>query len=118
MNAGRVYIREPFATLVALGEKRIETAHMRLPDRFALTWLDVQNEYREALGRVRFRGYIQWHAADAFDLDYSRHRVAPDSPYHYSNRRSTFGWLIDDVELYGKPKPMPPMKSQFRLELY
>ena len=117
MNAGRVYIREPFATLVVHGFKDLETAHIRLPERFALTWLDVQTEDRVSIGRVRFGGWIQWHDADAFDSDRKRHGVGPASPYHFNKRRSTFGWIVEGAESW-KPKPMPPMKSQFRLELY
>lgn len=118
MTSGRVYIRQPFAASVVSGTKRIETAHMRLPARFALTWLDVQTEQRELVGRVMFNGCTQWHTADAFDTDYVRHHVAPGSPFHFNNRRSTFGWWVYAFEPYAEPKPMPPMRSQFRLELY
>ena len=117
-TGGRVYVREPYAGAILRGEKRIETAHIRLPERFAQVWLDLQTEDRTAHGRVRFRGHIQWHTVDAFDADVRRHRVEPGSPYHFANRRATFGWVVDAVEVYRQPKPMPPMNSQFRLELY
>lgn len=116
--AGRVYVRQPWADLLVSGRKRVETAHMRLPDRFLLQWLEVQTEDRQAVGMVLFSSWIKWHTADAFDAAYRRHLVTPDSPYHWTNRSRTFGWGVLLAHRYAKPKPMPAMKSQFRLELY
>lgn len=118
MSAGRVYVRGPWASLLVKGQKAIETAHMRLPDRFAGVWLDVQNEDAVVVGRVRFDGWVQWHTADAFDQDHRRHKVPPDSPYHFNQRRRTFGWRVGAFEAFDQPRPAPRMRSQFRLELY
>jgi len=118
MTAGKVYVRQPWADMLVSGRKRIETAHMRLPDRFAGVWLDVQTEAATIVGRVRFDGWIQWHTADAFDADGERHLVGPHSPYHFNKRRQTFGWKVAEFEPLSQPKPAQRMRSQFRLEFY
>ena len=118
MTQGKVYIREPWAREVVQGRKKIETAHIRLPDRFLDQWLDVQNEHRLIIGAVRFKGWIQYHTREAFDDDFRRHKVLQDSPYHFDNRKRTFGWIVQDTVAYDQPLDADPMKSQFRLEHY
>ena len=117
-SEGRVYVREPWASLLVSGEKRVETAHMRLPDRFLWRWLDVQTEAAEVVGRVLFTGWVQWFDADAFDRAHYRHRVPQESPYHFNNRKRTFGWQVASFERFEAPQPTKRMTSLFRLELY
>jgi hypothetical protein len=115
---GRVYVREPWASLLVTGAKRIETAHISLPDRFALQWLDVQTEAGEVVGRVVFDGWTRWFDADTFDREFHRHRVPSTSPYHFNNRKRTYGWRVCAFEAFSQPAPAPRMRSQFRLEQY
>jgi hypothetical protein len=115
---GRVYVREPWASLLVTGAKRIETAHISLPDRFALQWLDVQTEAGEVVGRVVFDGWMRWFDADTFDREFHRHRVPNTSPYHFNNRKRTYGWRVAEFEAFSQPVPAQRMRSQFRLEQY
>jgi hypothetical protein len=115
---GRVFIRQPWADLIVVGRKKIETAHISLPSRFWGKWLDVQTEKREIIGVVCFNGWIRWHTCDAFNDDHYKHMVGPDSPYHYNNRKRTYGWHVWQCLKYDMPKVATPMRSQFRLEFY
>ena len=118
MTNGKIYIREPWAREVVQGRKTIETAHISLPERFTGQWLDVQNEHRLIIGAVHFKGFVRYHTRQAFDDDYGSHRVMQDSPYHFDNRKRTFGWIVQDAVAYDQPLDADPMKSQFRLEHY
>ena len=117
-SEGRVYVREPWASLLVSGAKRVETAHIQLPDRFALRWLDVQNEAAEVVGRVLFDGWIRWFDANTFDREHHRHLVPSGSPFHFNKRKRTFGWRVAEFERFERPQPTKRMASQFRLELY
>ena len=117
MVYGKVFIRDSWGGLIVDGKKSIETAHISLPVRFAGRWLHVQNEKREIIGVVRFKGFIRYHAGDAFDADYKRHLVDGGSRYHYNQRKRTYGWVVDGFERWDVLQGQP-MKSQFRLELY
>jgi hypothetical protein len=119
MVDGKIFIREPWAREIVQGRKSIETAHIRLPERFWGRLLHVQNENREVVGEVRFKGgWIQYHASDAFNADFFKHRINLDSKYHFDNRRRCFGWTIDEVRPYDVPLRGVGFKSQFRLEFY
>jgi hypothetical protein len=115
---GKVFICEPWAREIVQNRKTIETAHISLPVRFAGFWLHVQNEQREIIGAVKFKGFKRYHAVEPFDDDFKRHRVMINSPYHYLNRKRCFGWLVDDAVVFDEPLKAQPMKSQFRLETY
>ena len=117
MVYGKVFIRDSWGGLIVDGKKSIETAHISLPVRFSGRWLHVQNERREIIGVVRFKGFIRYRAVDAFDADYRRHLVDGDSRYHYNQRKRTYGWVVDGFERWDVLQGQP-MKSQFRLELY
>ena len=118
MVQGKVYIREPWAREIVQGRKTVETAHISLPVRFTGQWLDVQNEHGLIIGAVRFKGFVRYHTREAFDEDYRRHKVLQDSPYHFDNRKRTFGWIVQESVAYDQPLDADPMRSQFRLEHY
>ena len=41
-STGKIYVAEPWASLLVTGKKEIETAHTRLPAQYIGRWLDVQ----------------------------------------------------------------------------
>lgn len=110
----RVFIRSPYAGLIVAGLKTIETAAHGLPVHYRGQWLEVQNEAREIVGRVKFKGSIKYTSREAFDADRPAHKVPPSSPYHYSNRARCYGWLVDKAEPYPEPVPSTPFPGQFR----
>ena len=119
MNAaGRVYVRDPWGTLLCTKKKRIETASFSLPHRFMGVWLHVQNEHKQTIGAVVFDSTTHYHAADAFDRDFWKHKVPPDSRFHFNNRTRTHGWHVADAVLFDTPRAALGMRGAFRLELY
>ena len=94
MSTGRVYIAEPWASLVLSGEKVIETAHIRLPAQFIGRWLDVQAAGGLRLGRVKFSGWRRYDSTEDFESEYLLHHVPKGSRFHFEARRQTFGWKV------------------------
>jgi hypothetical protein len=116
-STGKIYVAEPWASLLVTGKKEIETAHTRLPGQYIGRWLDVQAAGGRCLGRVWFSGYKRYNSAEEFDRDYELHLVPAGDRFHYDNRRQTFGWEVERFEA-GEPHTVKPMRSQYRLELY
>jgi len=117
MSTGRIYIAEPWASLVLSGQKVIETAHIRLPAQFIGRWLDVQAAGGLRLGRVKFSGWRRYDSTEDFESEYLLHHVPKGSRFHFEARRQTFGWKVAGAEAY-EPVKGPAMRSQYRLELY
>ena len=51
-SVGKIFIREPWATLVLSGKKEIETAATALPDKYIGQVLDVQITGGLTIGKV------------------------------------------------------------------
>lgn len=117
MSTGRIYIAEPWASLILSGAKVIETAHIRLPAQFIGQWLDVQAAKGQRLGRVKFSGWRRYTTAADFDFEHSLHLVPAGSRFHFEARRQTFGWKVEAAEAY-PTSTGAAMRSQYRLELY
>ena len=109
-STGKIYVAEPWASLLVTGKKEIETAHIRLPGQYIGRWLGVQ-------AAVWFSGYKRYNSAEEFDRDYELHLVPAGNQFHYDNRRQTFGWEVERFEA-GEPHTVKPMRSQYRLEIY
>jgi len=116
-SAGKIYVAEPWASLLVTGKKEIETAHTRLPAQYIGRWLDVQAAGGRRLGRIRFSGYKRYDSAEDFNRDYELHLVPAGNQFHYDNRRQTFGWQVERFEAE-TPRKVAPMRSQYRLEIY
>lgn len=116
-STGKIYVAEPWASLLVTGKKEIETAHIRLPGQYIGRWLDVQAAGGRRLGRILFNGYKRYDSAEEFDRDYELHLVPAGNQFHYDNRRQTFGWQVERFEAE-TPRKVAPMRSQYRLEIY
>ena len=116
-SIGKIFIREPWATLILTGQKQIETASTALPDKYLGQVLDVQISGGLTIGRVMFKGYKRYFNKKDFDNDYKLHLVPPNTRFHYDNRRNSYAWIIEQFEAV-KPASIEPMRSQYRLQLY
>tara|TARA_R110000765_G_scaffold423082_1_gene531465 strand:- start:595 stop:963 length:369 start_codon:yes stop_codon:yes gene_type:complete len=116
-SIGKIFIREPWATLVVSGQKALETAATALPDKYRGQVLDVQITGGLTIGKVMFKGYKRYFNDKEFDSDYRLHLVPPGSRFHYDNRIRSFAWIVDQFEAI-EPALIEPMRSQYRLELY
>jgi len=116
-SIGKIFIREPWATLILTGQKEIETASTALPDKYIGQVLDVQISGGLTIGKVVFKGYKKYFNKKEFDNDYRLHLVPPYSRFHYDNRVRSFAWIVDQFEAI-KPALIEPMRSQYRLQLY
>ena len=116
-SVGKIFIRDPWATLVLSGKKEIETAATALPDKYIGQVLDVQISGGLTIGRVVFKGCKKYFNKKEFDNDYKLHLVPPGSRFHYDNRRRSFAWIVEQFEAI-KPALIEPMRSQYRLQLY
>ena len=112
----KIYIRNPWAQLIASGKKTIETASFNLPERFKNKWLYIQTENKNIIGKVKFIASKRYSTAQSFDSDSEAHRVGEDSPYHFKTRQRCFGWTVGASVQYSKARKACPFKSQFRLE--
>ncbi len=116
-SIGKIFICEPWATLILTGQKEIETASTALPDKYLGQVLDVQISGGLTIGRVMFKGYKRYFNKKDFDNDYRLHLVPPNTRFHYDNRRNSYAWIIERFEAV-KPASIEPMRSQYRLQLY
>ena len=116
-SAGKIFIREPWATLILTGQKSLETAATALPDKYFGQILDVQITGGITIGKVVFKGYKRYFNDKEFDNDYKLHLVPPGSRFHYDNRRRSFAWIVEEFEAI-EPALIEPMRSQYRLQLY
>ena len=116
-SVGKIFIKEPWATLILTGQKALETAATALPDKYRGQILDVQITGGLTIGKVMFKGYKRYFNAKEFDNDYRLHLVPPYSRFHYDDRVRSFAWIVDQFEAI-KPALIEPMRSQYRLELY
>ena len=116
-SIGKIFICEPWATLILTGQKQIETAATALPDKYIGQVLDVQISGGLTIGKVMFKGYKKYFNKKDFDNDYRLHLVPPNTRFHYDNRRNSYAWIIEQFEAI-KPALIEPMRSQYRLQLY
>jgi len=113
----KVYIREPWATLLLDGIKKIETSHFSLPERFKNVPLYVQNENREITGIIKFSGSKKYASEEEFNKDIKLHGISDETDrYHFNQRDRTYGWLVSYVEKFDSPKQGKPFKGQFRIQ--
>ena len=113
----KVYVREPWATLLLNGIKKIETSTFSLPERFNNVPLYVQNENREMTGIIKFSGSKRYASAEEFNKDSKLHRISDETDrYHFNQRIRTYGWLVSYAEKFDAPKQGKPLKGQFRIQ--
>ena len=113
----KIYIREPWATLLLDGVKKIETSTFSLPERFIGIPLYVQNEHRKITGIIKFSGSKRYTSAEEFDKDSKLHGIEDSTDrYHFNQRIRTYGWFISYAEKFDEPKQGKPFKGQFRIQ--
>jgi len=112
-----IYIREPWATLLLDGIKKIETSTFSLPERFKNVPLYVQNENREITGIIKFSGSKRYASEEEFNADSKLHGISDNADrYHFNQRIRTYGWLVSYAEKFDTPKQGKPFKGQFRIQ--
>ena len=60
-SVGKIFIKEPWATLILTGQKSLETAATALPDKYFGQILDVQITGGITIGKVVFKGYKRYY---------------------------------------------------------
>ena len=111
----KVYITSLWASKILDGNKQLETSTFNLPERYTNVDLHIQTENGFVVGIVRFYASFKFISECHFNQFYDQHLVNDNSPFHYNNRKRTYGWWIDRVKRIS-PKMARPFKSQFRLE--
>lgn len=117
MSKGKIYIKSDWAYKIFMGLKFVETRAFGLPDRFKNIELDVQTENGFIVGSLQFAKTFQFQNEKEFDLWSFAHLVKKDSPFHFSNRKQTHGWVVQNFTAR-EPKLARRFKGQFPLELY
>ena len=113
MTLGKIYIKSDWTWKIFSGLKFIETRAFSLPDRFLNVPLDVQTENGFIVGSLQFANTFQFQNEKHFDLWSFAHLVKKDSPFHFSKRKQTHGWVIQGTKAR-EPKLAKRFKSQFK----
>ena len=117
MAKGKIYIKSEWAYKIFMGLKFVETCAFGLPDRFKDIELDVQTENGFIVGSLKFGSSFKFETEKVFDLWSFAHLVKKDSPFHFSNRKQTYGWVVAGFQAR-EPKLAKRFKGQFPLQLY
>jgi hypothetical protein len=112
----KIYIREPWGTMILNGQKTIETDRNRFPSRLIGVPLYVQNEHKMIGGVITISGSKKYNTPEEFDEDFELHKVPKKSLFHITKRGRTSGWMIDTVKRFDTPIKGAPFRSQYRLQ--
>ena len=123
-NVHALVIREPFATLIAMGHKKVETRRYRPPrdrlfERIGIVACNGSKSY--LIGSCVIKGWFEY--ADRAEWNFGRrqHLVQPNTEFDWTDPDSKrFGWLLSLAEMddtatpfkINGPNPWQKMENQ------
>lgn len=102
-------IREPFATLIAIGSKTVETRTYPIPDHLIgkrLAIVATGSGKAKVVGTVVFSGYCLYSTVDEFRANFAHHLVAENSHYDWAGKPK-YAWHVSDAVFFREHKDAP-----------
>ncbi len=111
MKVHGIAVQQPYAALIATGEKVIETRTYPAPDWAIgkpIALIETPGKSRAFKSRVIALIEIgpswKYETRDAFYADVDKHKVEPDSLYSFERSKEKWAWPITKVTALTKPK--------------
>jgi hypothetical protein len=106
-------IREPYATLIAMGIKKTETRSYTPPanligSRIAL--IATSKDESCIVGTAVLRGWMEYESMKMFANDYQNHRIPAGSKYDWDGSQK-FGWFMSEPFLLREHVPAPKSRG-------
>lgn len=96
-------IREPYASLIATGQKRIETRTYRFPDRLIgekLAIVATGVGHAKIIGSMVVVDCFPYRDEDHFRSEFKHHLVSRGSQFDWRDGRPKYGWVVTDQTLF------------------
>ena len=103
-------VREPYATLIALGKKTIETRSYRPSEKIInkrIAIVATGTNRALVVGSVIVCDCFQYQNELHFEEDVPQHLVTRHSVYRFDPSKPKFGWLLREAEWYMYPFEAP-----------
>lgn len=117
-----INIQAPWAELIAMGEKTVETRQYPLPEKFkgkAMALIETPGKSRSAklqkqssriIAVVTFSESFRYASHREWVRDFQRHRVPHNHPhFKFTAQRPRWGWVVASVQMLTPPQS-PPKK--------
>jgi len=102
-------VREPFATLIVMGHKKVETRRYpppkdRLYERIGIVACNGSKSY--LIGSCVIRGWFEYSGREEWDFGRRQHLIQPNTEYDWTDTASRrFGWLLSIHEMDEQATP-------------
>lgn len=102
-------IREPYATLIATGQKTIETRSYHIPEHLLNTEIAIvaTGGAARVIGSMVVSGCSKYTDENQFRLEFASHLVARGSTFDWSDEKPKYRWHICDARFFSEQIDAP-----------
>ena len=110
-----INVQEPYATLLASGQKTIETRRYKPPAKLIgqrIAIIKTNAGVAQIIGHARVDSFYQYKSKDQWTGDAGQHCVTPGSKFDWNDDSPRFAWKISKPVLLREPVAAPKRRGR------